>query len=287
MSCWVWRLFKWPMVALCPFAVGCVSSPKGTTSEEKFMIGQTECDFSFVVNGHWALDPMSETYANIPVLVPKSEIASPRVFLSMNRFWRDDKSPGGWFVVTKDKCQLATRDVIQTRDGKEAKVFLASSCDVSSAMQNGQLKSPFRGHTLYGYVVVNDTEADFFYLSSSDPALLRRHEDVLLSALRSYSTDSPACVARRTAVKRQEFTGGGRRPLGSLETWVRALALRASSPSSSNLLRGLLMTLSYTMKNLQMRWLNQLTLSRLVDRSGRDAAQYFINLWAAIRSPFR
>jgi hypothetical protein len=25
----------------------------------------------------------------------------------------------------------------------------------------------------------------------------------------------------------------------------------------------------------------------MVDRTGRDAAQYFINLWAAIRSPLR
>ena len=235
MSRWVWRLCKWPMFVLGLFAVGCVESPKVTMSEEKFMIGQTKCDFSFTTNGDWALDPMSETYANIPVLVPKSEIASPRVFLSMNRFWRDDKSPGGWFVVTKDKCQLATRDMIQTRDGKEAKVFLASSCDVSEAMQNGQLKSPFQGHTLYGYVVVNDTEADFFYLSSSDPAVLRRHEGVLHSALRSYSTDSPACVARRTAFKNLEFTGGPAPSAHSEDTGTRAPASRIDPQFVQNL----------------------------------------------------
>lgn len=207
MSRGVCRLCKWPTIVLGLFVVGCVSSPNGRTSGEMFMIGQTQCDFSFTANGDWALDPMSATYANIPVLVPKSEIASPRVFLSINRFWRDDKSPGGWSAVTEDNCQLATRDVIQTRDGKEAKVFLASSCDVGANMQNGQLKSPFRGHTLYGYVVVNDDEADFFYLSSADPALLRRQEGVLLSALRTYSTDSPACIVRRTAVNKLEFTG--------------------------------------------------------------------------------
>jgi hypothetical protein len=28
-------------------------------------------------------------------------------------------------------------------------------------------------------------------------------------------------------------------------------------------------------------------LNMMVDRTGREAAQYFINLWAAIRSPLR
>ena len=234
MTRWVWRLCKLPMVVFGLFAV-CTSSAKGTNSEEKFMIGKTECDFSFTVHGDWALDPMSETYANIPVLVPKSEIASPRVFLSMNRFWRDDKAPGGWFAVTEDKCQLANRGVFQTKDGKKAKVFLASRCNVSADIQNGQVKSPFRGHTLYGYVVVNDTESDFFYLSSSDPALLRRHEGVLLSVLRSYSTDSPACVARRTAVKKLEFTGGPAPSGQSEDMGTRAHASRIDPQFIRNL----------------------------------------------------
>jgi hypothetical protein len=72
-------------------------------------------------------------------------------------------------------------------------------------MHKGRLESPFRGHTLYGYVLYDDKEADFLYLSSSDQALVRNNEDVLLSALKSYSTGSSNCVARRTTVKKLEI----------------------------------------------------------------------------------
>jgi hypothetical protein len=172
---------------------------------EVFLVGGTSCDFSFGIPDGWTADPNSASYANIPVMVRKSELANPQLFLSMHRFWRDDKSPGGWFVVAEKKCQLTNRDAIRTSDGKEARVFLASSCDVGGAPHGGRRESPFREHTLYSYVPFNDTEADFIYLSSSDPALLRKHEDVLLSALKSYSTSSPNCVARRTTVKKLEI----------------------------------------------------------------------------------
>jgi hypothetical protein len=32
---------------------------------------------------------------------------------------------------------------------------------------------------------------------------------------------------------------------------------------------------------------NRVEANRMVDRTGRDTVQYFINLWAAIRSPLR
>lgn len=203
---WPWALFKWSMVLLGVF-VAYTMVRRDKASDEVFFIGGTACDFSFgVPAGEWTSDPNSATYANIPVMVRKSELANPRLLLTMNRFWRDDKSPGGWYLVTEQKCQLADRGVIRTADGKDARVFLASSCNVSAAMQNGELKSPFGGNTLYGYVAYNDKDADFLYLSSPDQALLLKHEDVLLSALKSYSTNSPNCVARRTTVKKLEVT---------------------------------------------------------------------------------
>ena len=175
-------------------------------SDEVALIGETNCDFSFdLPKGGWVPDPNAETYANIPVMVRKSELSNPKLFLSMHRFWRDDKSPGGWFLGTKQKCQLADRGVIQTRDVKEARIFLASSCDVSEATHGGRIESPFREHTLYGYVLYNDKKADFIYLSSSDQELVRKHEDVLRSAFKSYSTNSPKCVAQRTTVKKLEI----------------------------------------------------------------------------------
>ncbi|MES2940556.1 MAG: hypothetical protein V4864_22950 [Pseudomonadota bacterium] len=235
MARWLSALCKWSTVVVGLFSVGCASSLRDT-NDERFLIGRTACEFSFSLPAReWAPDPKSTTYSNIPVLVPKSEIASPRLFFSMNRFWRDDKSAGGWMAAAKDKCQLAARDVIQTRDGKEARIFLASACDVSEAVENGQFKSPFRGHTLYGYVVVNDTEADFLYLSSVDPALLRQHEGVLLSALRSYSTSSPSCVARRTTVKKFEVAGRSAHSETFNETGTRALASRIHPEFIQNL----------------------------------------------------
>lgn len=202
---WLWLIFKWAMVLLGTVSAYLALSRKPT--EEVFLLGKTECEFSFnIPQGAWAPDPNAAAYANIPVMVRRFELASPQLFLSMNRFWRDDKSPGGWSFVTQDKCQLTTKDVIRTADGKEARVFLASSCDVSRATRNGRIESPFREHTLYGYVVYNDREADFLYLSSSDRALVLKHEDLLLSAFKSYSTNSPACVARRTTVKKLEIS---------------------------------------------------------------------------------
>jgi hypothetical protein len=204
---WLWLLFKWSMVLLGVASAYIAWFRKDKPLDEVFVVGGTGCDYSFgVPKGEWARDPNSAGYANIPVMVHKSELANPRLFLSMNRFWRDDKSPGGWSLVTEEKCQLESRNAVRTSDGKDARVFLASSCDVSKATRNGVLESPFRGNTLYGYVVYNDKEADFLYLSSPDKALLLKHEDVLVSALKSYSTSSPSCVARRTTVKKLEIT---------------------------------------------------------------------------------
>jgi hypothetical protein len=201
---WVWVLFKWSMVSLgvlVPIAMFVQRDEHG--DEEVSFIGKTQCDFSFgLPKGDWAPDPKSATYANIPVLVRMSELANPTLFLSINRFWRDDKSPGGWSGVTEEKCQLTARDATRTKDGKEARVFLASDCDVSQSTRNGRPQSPFRGHVLYGYVVHDDRQADFIYLSSSDQALVLKNEGALLSALKSYSTSSPSCVSRRTAVNK-------------------------------------------------------------------------------------
>jgi hypothetical protein len=202
---WPWALFKWAMVLFGLLVIYVALFRRDKPSDEVFLAGGTSCDFSFrLPAGVWTADPNSATYAGIPVMVRKTEVGNPKLFLSMNRFWRDDKLPGGWHQVTEDKCQLARRDLVQTSDGKEARVFLASSCDVSSATSEGRIKSPFRGHTLYGYVPFNDSQADFLYLSSSDPQLLREHEDVLLAALRSYSSSSPNCIARRTTIKKFE-----------------------------------------------------------------------------------
>lgn len=204
---WLWAMCKWSIVLLGVLFVNVALFHKDKPSDEVFFMAKTDCDFSFgVPKGEWTFDPNSKTYATIPVMVRKSELASPRLFLSMNRFWRNDKSPdGGWQLVSEQKCQLATRDVIRTKEGKEARVFLASNCDVSGTMRDGRFASPFRGHTLYGYIVYDDRDADFVYLSSSDQALLLKHEDVLFSALKSYSTSSSTCVARRTTVKSLEI----------------------------------------------------------------------------------
>jgi hypothetical protein len=204
---WPWALFKWSMIFVGVLVVYVTLFRQDKSSDEVFLVGGTSCDFSFgLPKGEWTADPNSATYANIPVMVRKSELGNPNLFLSINRFFRDEKSPGDWFVVTQEKCQLERRDVIRTKDGKEARVFLASSCDVSGATHGGRIESPFRGHTLYGWVAYNDKEADFLYLSSSDQGLVRKHEDVLLSALKSYSTSSPNCVARRSTVKTLEIT---------------------------------------------------------------------------------
>lgn len=203
---WTWTLFKWSMVLLGVAVVYVTLSKKGKQTDEVFLVGGTSCDFSFTLpKGGWTADPNSAAYANIPVMVRKSEVGTPTLFLSMHRSWRNDKAPGGWTVASENKCQLATRPVVQTMDGKEARVFLASSCDVSAATRGGRIESPFRGYTLYGYVAYNEEEADFLYLSSSDQALVRESEDVLLSALKTYSTSSANCVARRTAVNKLEI----------------------------------------------------------------------------------
>lgn len=204
---WPWALFKWSMVSVGVLAVYITLFRQEKSIDEMFLAGGKNCDFSFgLPKGEWTSDPNSATYANIPVMVRQSELGKPNLFLSANRFFLDEKSPGGWFLVTQKKCQLERQDVIRTRDGKEAQVFLASSCDVSGDTRAGRIESPFREHTLYGWVAYNDKEADFLYLSSSDQALLRKHENVLLSALKSYSTSSPNCVARRTSVKKLEIT---------------------------------------------------------------------------------
>jgi len=203
---WLWTLFKWSMV-LFGILVTYLAVIQKKKTEEIFLLSGKNCDFSFSLpERKWIPDPKAATYANIPVLVPKAEVDNPRLFLSINRIWPSEKSPGGWSHNTDGKCRLETRQPIRTAEGKEAQFFFASDCDVSEAKRNGRIESPFREHTLYGYVPYKDRLADFIYLSSSDKSLLLKQEDLMVAALKSHSTNSPKCVARRTEVKKLEIT---------------------------------------------------------------------------------
>jgi hypothetical protein len=208
MPLWLQRLmsiFKWSMVLFGILITYLAITQKKT--EEVFLLSGKNCDFSFSIpKGVWVADPNAGSYANIPVMVPKAEVNNPRLFLAMNRIWPDQQFPGGWSHNTEGKCQLESRKTIRTAEGKEAQLFFSSSCDVSATMRNGRIESPFRQHTLYGYVPYKDQLADFIYLSSSDKPLLLKQEDMMVAALKSHSTSSPNCVARRTAVKKLEIT---------------------------------------------------------------------------------
>ena len=201
----LWTLFKWSMVLFGILVVYLAVGVKKT--EEVFLLSGKNCNFSFSLpQGEWVSDPRAGTYANIPVLVPKAEVDNPRLFLSINRIWPSEKSPGGWSHNSEGKCQVEARKPIRTAEGKEAQFYLSSGCDVSAATRNGRVETPFREHTLYGYVPYQDRLADFIYLSSSDKTLLLKQEKLMEAALKSHSTSSPSCIARRTAVKKLEVT---------------------------------------------------------------------------------
>ena len=198
-------LFKWSMVLFGILVTYLAVTQKKT--EEVFLLSGKNCDFSFSIpKGAWVADPNAGLYANIPVMVPKAEVINPRLFLSMNRIWPDQQSPGGWSHNTVGKCQLESRKTIRTVEGKEAQFFFSSSCDVSATSRNDHIESPFREHTLYGYVHYKDQLADFIYLSSSDKSLLLKQENMMVAALKSHSTSTPNCAARRTTIKKLEIT---------------------------------------------------------------------------------
>lgn len=201
----LWSLFKWSMVLLGIVITYATLTSKGT--EEVFLIAGKNCEFSFSVpKGVWISDSNASTYANIPVLVPKSEANNPRIFLSMNRSWVIPDVPGGLFQNAEMKCQVETRNPILTAEGNEAKFFLSSKCDLSSHMRDGRIETPFRENILYGYVAYKDTQSDFIFLSSSDKSLLLKQEDMVVAALKSHSTNSTNCVKQRMAVKQLTIT---------------------------------------------------------------------------------
>lgn len=197
----LWTLFKWSMVLLGIVVTGLLMAKQETG--EVFLLSGKNCDFSFSVpKEQWLLIPNAGNFGHFPILVPRSEAANPRLFLSLNRIWPDSKSPGGWDRNTRGKCQVERRHFVRTAEGKEAQIFLSSNCEPN--LFSGSSESPIRENTLYGYVPYKNGLADFIYLSSSDKALLLKHENMMVQAFKSHSTSSPNCVARRTAVKKLE-----------------------------------------------------------------------------------
>lgn len=184
------------VVAVLYIGIGKAKSP---APQEVFYSGKTGCDFSFSVpDSQWKLDPAWRSYSGIPALVPAKEASNPALFLTQQRYWRHEEVAGGWSFVTSRKCQLTKREMVRTAEGKDVQIYLASGCDVSEFMRDGRIASAFRENILYGFMPVDDKEADFIHLSSSNKDFLLKNESLMVNALKSYSTSSPSCLFYRS-----------------------------------------------------------------------------------------
>lgn len=198
----LWTLFKWLVVL---FGVVVTYKLVATTTRQEFYFFSSgrNCDFSvFVPDQEWSIAPSSAPYAFTPVLIPRSaDAGNPKLFLTLHRTYLS-QDPGGSSHNTTQKCLVEKKGAVRTEDGSDAQVFLSSNCEVRAPAQRGRVESPFREHILYGYIPYKDRLADFITLSSSDKSLLLENEEMMISALKSYSTNRSSCVSRRNSIKK-------------------------------------------------------------------------------------